>query len=312
MKKHVMDSLKDVKRPPPIQPNINISPSKMQSSIYLHQKKSFLENATNAALKLITEPEDQSSIAKAAEPLAFYGTNPTTTTSKEEEEARIVPDVLLPSRESKKPILSFITPPRVKTVPGSKDFLTLISKYAAQVPVIGEAIVCESVEFEIAMVLKDVQLVVWALQGIILLSCLLSLVLARMVVASTSEDKYGQVQVQVPKILTLFTTLHTTLEKYLKSKHPSSQPKPLSAPFLASDRVPPLLKPFASVRPTYWRVVEPVTHLSGVVEGCIYQICAAYYGEMDQFRFPASGGGGASDDFDASVVEKLQRFVTFS
>ena len=127
-----------------------------------------------------------------------------------------------------------------------------------------------------------------------------------MVVASTTEDKYGQVHTQVPTILTLFINLHSSLEQYMKSKHPSSTPKPLTTPLLCSDRVPPLLKPFASPRGTYWTVVSPITHLMGVVEGCIYQICNVYYGEMDQFRFD-----GAGED-EGRVLEKLQRFVSFS
>lgn len=54
-----MNSLRDIKRPPPIVKALSVSPSK--SGSILHQKeKSFVESATSVALQLITEPEDDS------------------------------------------------------------------------------------------------------------------------------------------------------------------------------------------------------------------------------------------------------------
>lgn len=125
---------------------------------------------------------------------------------------------------------------------------------------------------------------------------MVNLVLTRLVTTSTTQDKYGQVDVNVVLVLQGLLRVHAAIEGYIKAKQGSSQL--LSAPFLHSDRVAPILQRFAT-KDTLWSVLRDLYNVNMVVESSIYQILKVYYTFIGQFKF------------DTEYVERMQRFVDY-
>ncbi|KAJ3371322.1 hypothetical protein HDU91_005349 [Kappamyces sp. JEL0680] len=274
-KKDALKSLDGVKRPPPLA-------SSAPGSILAPTKKSFVQNATKTAIKLFTENEaDEQSRGPASLPFLAPAA---------EVSASIVPDVLLPSRpaggrDGSK--LQSTQPSAVRekdTIPGSKEFLTVLSTTLARLPY-GATLVDETIKSECNMIFKHAKLVVWSCQ-----------ILTKFVVTSTAFDKYAQVYGQVPLILQGFLSLHSALEEYIKAKHASN--KPLSAPLLHVDRVAPILRPFAS-KDSVSQILNPAIQLKALVESSIFQILSIYHDHLHRFKF------------EEEWQEKMQRFVDF-
>lgn len=250
-KTSMLNSLKDIKQPPPLV-KTGISHSMPGgSSIINRKKRSFVENATKAALELITESEDVDQdhqyIAPAAGP-----------THQHHHQSQIIPSVLLPSTESTlRPQAPSAILSRGENKEALKSGVELVLDRIAQVPILGPLLVPRKHD----RVLCDFAVSVWAAQS-----------MARLAVKAAGEDKYGRIHGKLEGLVTRYIRLYTLVWMY------TCMPRPENG--VDSGSV--FARLVAYVHPN--EMVE-VERFQQVLEACVYMIVSEWYEEIGRIRF---------------------------